>query len=121
MRPSRNTSAAPRARRVRRLGHDDVTISSIDLDGVNLAAAKTLARRTEQLARETRKVQALEGEVDRLQGELEALKRARFTLKQRETPGAAPGAGQQARSADLRGEQNVQRAARLSTPKGRAA
>lgn len=58
------------------LGTDDRTINTLDLDGINLAAAKGLVKRTAQL----------EGEVQRLEAELAEVKAALLRLERRRPP-----------------------------------
>lgn len=52
------------------LGESDLLINSIDIDGVNLAAVKALAERTERLSRENAELRA---RLERLEARLESL------------------------------------------------
>ncbi len=51
-------------------GTSDVTINTLDLDGINLAASKALERRTSELAEKTRRIESLEVEVQSLKASL---------------------------------------------------
>lgn len=56
-------------------GTNDTTINSLDLDGVNLAAAKALERRTAELAERSRRVEQLEQELHEVKAALKRLER----------------------------------------------
>ncbi|PZR07449.1 MAG: hypothetical protein DI536_27750 [Archangium gephyra] len=55
------------------LGLNDVTINTLDIDGVNLAASKALERRTSELMEKTRRVEKLENEVEELKAAMRRL------------------------------------------------
>ena len=55
------------------LGLNDVTINTLDIDGVNLAASKALERRTAELMEKTRRVEKLESEVEELKAAMRRL------------------------------------------------
>lgn len=55
------------------LGTNDVTINTLDIDGVNLAASKALERRTSELMEKSRRVEKLETEVEELKAAMRRL------------------------------------------------